>query len=625
MSDGLVVPSAKIAGFTFTVDGNRQIPFPFSAPRPMQVEAVQETYELLKTEDFVVTCAPTGFGKSAFVIALANAIGTGYVITPQNGLIEQYRNDFGNLHYLGFLKSASHFKCIDSSGKKKNPEATCEDRAKACTCRSRELPPGQLRCPYQEARDDALRRPVVVLTAAMAATLGMYSPLLTERGVLIIDESQRIESTLIDAFTTELDEAEIKKDNWTFTNAQLPKTPEEIEAAKARGETLKRDPPLVFPAPEASEEEVVAYLRRWVRHAYLRATDILENVDAHEEQSVKEAKKYNNKISKILSILDYLYPPPVPTPASQPIVLLPASPTSTPPPPPPPPPPPEEKNGGWSEPVFSVKRVVLEEFSYGRTTVAHKIVCRPLAAMGLIRHIFGALAKKIVLVSATPGSPELVKDVVGLPHTPVYREYGAPFPKENRRIVYLPTAKLSAKAPQSDWDLVIDRIVDIAESDWHAASKGIIHSVSRKLHTQIVTAFRRKGRGARLVEVIGSSNRQLAIQQFIAKQEPVILIGPAITDGLDLKGDTCRWGILPKVPWPNLGDESVQYRNDVILDWYPYQTLLSIIQACGRNVRSVDDWGVNYILDASFGRLKNQYRRLFPGWFYDAIETIEES
>ena len=36
--------------------------------------------------------------------------------------------------------------------------------------------------------------------------------------------------------------------------------------------------------------------------------------------------------------------------------------------------------------------------------------------------------------------------------------------------------------------------------------------------------------------------------------------------------------------------------------WYNWQTALRLVQACGRSIRSKDDWAKTYILDSAFDR-----------------------
>ena len=71
--------------------------------------------------------------------------------------------------------------------------------------------------------------------------------------------------------------------------------------------------------------------------------------------------------------------------------------------------------------------------------------------------------------------------------------------------------------------------------------------------------------------------------------------------GLDLKDEQSRFQILVKVPYPSLGDRWIKKKQT--LDngkWYRWQSVLKIVQAYGRSVRSKDDHAVTYLLDSTF-------------------------
>lgn len=568
---------------TFRV-GDKEVPFPFDQPRPGQIEAVREVCEALQTEDIAVVCAPTGFGKSAFVVAAANVLNGAYVLTPQTVLIGQYEADFKALPYVGFLKSSKNFECLQPDTLR--GVRTCRDHGSECPERKR--PPHDenwcSECPYIVARDEALSRRTVVMTAAMGATLAKYTPFLTGRPALILDESQRIEDTVMDMFSTDLDHKYLQDDGWDFESGSC---------LLSEGSAFKRPvsyEPVVFPAVDAAESVLRNYLRCWTELVFWRYEMMERYARYYETDEIDKAEMYNERAVKIQRVLDYLdAPPDVPS----------------------------NKN-----PEFLIWRKDEKKKGRSKTYTKRTLSCKAATAVGLLPLLFGELSEKLILVSATPGSADLIAASLGLPPINVYREYGTPFPVDNRRVLYKPIARLNKDAPPEDWERVIDEVVRLATTDERAQQKGIIHTVSSEFHSEIVEAFKSRGLKSRLVEVTGSVDRQKNINCFMASSEPLIMIGPGLTDGLDLKGDLCRWGIIAKVPWPDLGDKTVQIRNKRFPGWYAYKAILGIIQACGRNVRSADDWAVNYILDESFGGLMQRNKRLFPDWFLEAVETV---
>ena len=92
-----------------------------------------------------------------------------------------------------------------------------------------------------------------------------------------------------------------------------------------------------------------------------------------------------------------------------------------------------------------------------------------------------------------------------------------------------------------------------------------------------------------------------------------------MTEGFDFAYDLARWQVIAKVPFPYLGDRQVAAKKDINQDWYDLQAVMSIIQACGRIVRSDTDHGVTYVLDGDFMPLFEKNSDFFPRWFVDSF------
>ena len=55
-------------------------------------------------------------------------------------------------------------------------------------------------------------------------------------------------------------------------------------------------------------------------------------------------------------------------------------------------------------------------------------------------------------------------------------------------------------------------------------------------------------------------------------------------------------------------------------DWYTREAVLRLIQACGRIVRGLDDYGSTYIIDENVLRLISSNTEMFPEWWLNALE-----
>ena len=101
-----------------------------------------------------------------------------------------------------------------------------------------------------------------------------------------------------------------------------------------------------------------------------------------------------------------------------------------------------------------------------------------------------------------------------------------------------------------------------------------------------------------------------------------ILIGPTLTEGIDLPDDGCRFIIIMKVPFPYLGDELVKAKISLFPKWYNAETSNNIIQGIGRGNRHMYDWCVTYILDGSFKNLYDVTRNQYPFEMQKRIQMV---
>ena len=101
-----------------------------------------------------------------------------------------------------------------------------------------------------------------------------------------------------------------------------------------------------------------------------------------------------------------------------------------------------------------------------------------------------------------------------------------------------------------------------------------------------------------------------------------ILIGPSLSEGVDLPGDLCRFIIILKVPYASLGDKLVKAKMKLFPDWYKADASNNIIQGIGRGNRSKDDWCITYIVDGCFEHLYDVTKEQYPKELQDRIKII---
>ena len=193
------------------------------------------------------------------------------------------------------------------------------------------------------------------------------------------------------------------------------------------------------------------------------------------------------------------------------------------------------------------------------------------------------------------------------------------FPKENRRVVWMPAGNMAAKYKDESWPKMALRLEwVIAENPGHRI---LVHTVSYALTEYLHKHLRGKVATRRVFSYVEAAGRASALAAY-TQENNSILLAPSMDRGIDLPGDLCRVQVLTKLPFPYLGDRQVSARlhSSGGQLWYTRQTIATIIQMCGRGVRSEDDWAVTYVLDEQFKGLYGSNRSLFPKWFAEAIE-----
>lgn len=199
------------------------------------------------------------------------------------------------------------------------------------------------------------------------------------------------------------------------------------------------------------------------------------------------------------------------------------------------------------------------------------------------------------------------------------------FNVENREVVYRPITKMNygwhTPERSNERKKMMKTINHIC--NYHKDESGIIHTGSFQVADWVLHSIDTPH------EVIhhnpsGDRSRDDAIEYFLENSQlrPMILVSPSATEGMDLKDDRARFGIITKVPYPFLGDAWVKRRMQLSKDWYNRQAITGIIQGCGRVVRSKEDWGQVYILDESFSYLYKQTVKMIPQWWKDGLIVL---
>ena len=226
----------------------------------------------------------------------------------------------------------------------------------------------------------------------------------------------------------------------------------------------------------------------------------------------------------------------------------------------------------------------------------------------------------VIFMSATILSHKMFSQWLGLNPNEVYHiKVDSPFTKEKRPIILNLAGKMSANRIKNTAPKTIPILQEILKK--HEGDKGLIHTHSYKCQQYITNNLN----NSRLVSH-NSKNREQVLNFFEKDENPLVLVSPSMSEGVDLPYDKCRFQIIYKVPFPYLGDKQVNMRMKRDKKWYAYKTVMTLMQAYGRGMRAEDDSCYTYIIDSDINMLFKSplYRSLIPDFFKEAVVRVKK-
>ncbi len=283
----------------------------------------------------------------------------------------------------------------------------------------------------------------------------------------------------------------------------------------------------------------------------------------------------------------------------------------------------EKALGLLSELIWTVQPETWT-FAHGLNQIEPEIIIRPIWGMTVAESRLWKHGELVLLMSATLGDPEILATKLGIKEEDyAYIDFPSTFPVENRINYYWPVVKLNKDSDDADWDTLASAVEFVGSH--HLGQKGLIHCGSYKIGKEL---YKRLGEGSSRYLLQTPDDRMAHLERFIESDEPLVMITPSFSTGLDLPY-TIGWQVIAKMPFGNLGDEVVRLRRDTIINGkqfgrknYDAEAINTVIQACGRAVRAPDDKGTTYILDGNFWNLKK--RTFIPQYFKESIRWLEK-
>ena len=222
-----------------------------------------------------------------------------------------------------------------------------------------------------------------------------------------------------------------------------------------------------------------------------------------------------------------------------------------------------------------------------------------------------------VLMSATIGNPKYFMTAMGSKNVR-FNRIKSHFNFDKSPIYFMPKNRISYKNIEEKTPELARYITNILRKH---DSSGIIHSgsysLAKRVYGYLPADLRR-----RVVLYEGSSEKMAALDRLSDEKSNVIVMGPSLLEGIDLKDDLSRLQIFLKVPYPSLGSNFVKEKMNHYPMWYKWAAEIAIEQGVGRSVRSMDDYCVTYFLD---GCLQDLLREpmAFNATFRERIQIID--
>lgn len=158
---------------------------------------------------------------------------------------------------------------------------------------------------------------------------------------------------------------------------------------------------------------------------------------------------------------------------------------------------------------------------------------------------------------------------------------------------------------------IVDQIESICKS--HEGDKGLIHT-----HTMQITKYlQKKLKGSRFLFRDAESKNENILKDHYRSKDATVIVSPSMTHGVDLKDDYARFQIIVKAGYLPLGDLRIKRLFDDDKVWYTNKMLGNLIQACGRGIRSKDDYCITYILDGAIHQAVVTNKSKLPQYFID--------
>ena len=578
-------------------------------PRPVQIEIIKEILSAIdKGYKNIILEAGTGIGKSAIATTISNYFDNSYIITMTNQLLQQYLYDFEEM--VNEIKGRSNYQC--------NHEGTCEEcyiaktnqknweeylkkmknykknpnqhtkpekpaKLNKCSHTATKYQNGKkikiniTDCPYIIALNEALSGKSVITNYDYLYYAGNYAGILPERDLIIFDESHNFENKIMQLTVRKLNRKTIYKehqldifDGITEHNMKL----KQIKTPNYWKNILEK----IITDLKFKQDTYIKQLQEDLLPKNPTESDFKIVEKTLEDDDVYKGYQQNiTHYANLINVLD-----------------------------------------DWVIEIPTKKEILADKtYLTNNKESGLTVEFKPLTVNDYTENLLH-FGETRLFMTGTLGSKDMFCKWIGIDPKETYHIYKkSPFPVENRPIIRCFSGNMSGGNWKNEEHGIM--LHDILEE--HQNEKGVIHVSSKDQAWWIRNELKRYLR--RPLRVASGKRREEVIEEFECNSRNMVLISPSVKDGVDFKGDKCRFQIIYKCPFPMLKGEQVNRRKNRDIKWYIYQTIMPLMQAYGRGIRDMDDYCTTYVLDASFDGLLTDHTDLFNEYFLEAVKDFD--
>ena len=599
----------------------------FGTPRQEQQQVIPEIVEAVKSGyKNIVVESPVGSGKSAMAMVVPKMFDSrAYVVTPLKGLQKQYLDE---MPFMRSVMGKNNYQCaLSIEGNCRNEEEaqraweakqmgkpqtqiTNTDLAPCSTIGFKcgmKLPFKDRQvdwsvsedklCEYYQALHKAHHNRYFVGNTSYLMRMNTSGLYLMPRDFIIFDEAHTLPQTLADYYAVTLSIRRLEQLLEIPSFNDIMSAPETLQnkMTKDRESRLTAWHPINSPnswglptigsitvSTETQRQKMGAKV--WTMYLNRLKDEIGSRLKSYDEKTMRMASNFKNNLQRLIDSLQ-----------SEPDNII-------------------WQYDDEEDPIF--------------------VSFKPMDITDRSEELLLGLGKHRIFLSGTIADIDIYCQEMGLKksETCYIKINYSSFPVTNRPIfTTLKGGDLSRRGRREEhYRQTAERIVEIANQ--FPNQKGLILPYTDELESKIIEAVAEVDRNVadRLVtHTKNPTERDQVFERFNHSQGNQILVSTYANQGYD--GGSVGFLVIPKLPFPSLGDVRIAKKLKDNPNWYTMQTGVMLTQMLGRIVRSPKDHGKMYIIDPSFTyHLRSSrdgskpLKEFVPNYFHDAMQMHQQ-